>query len=792
MKKIQIKLFVIIIILISYSLQCQSFNKEILNKQWNAHWISHPTTSLNDYGVFHYRKKFFLKTKHSEFIVHVSGDNRYRLFVNGIEVAKGPSRGDLANWRFETIDIAEYLRVGDNVISSVVWNFGNFKPIAQVSLKTAFILKGNGEKEDIVNTNGSWKVLKNDSYASPTSKSPISVVGPGDVVNASKYPYGWNQIEFDDNDWHVPISVGVGIPDGKFTYWNWNLVPNKISMLEYKLQRLKEVERSEELKVCSQFLEGISPITIPSNSSVKILFDQTHLTTAYPEIIVSKGKGAKIEIDYAEALVDEKGVKGNRDETLGKILPKDRTDIYYPDGNEKRHFQPLWFRTYRYIEITITTKNEPVIIEDFYGYFTAYPLKEEAYFKSNDESLQAIWDIGWRTARLCAGETYYDCPYYEQLQYVGDTRIQALISLYVSNEDKLMKNAIEQFNNSLLPMGLTQSRYPSSEPQVIPPFSLIWVYMVHDYWMHRDDVEFVEDQLLGVQNVLYWYEREIDKIGLLGGMDWWNFVDWSFGPWNNSEPKGGTPPGAIDGSSSIISLQYILALQNASELFQFFGKIELAKHYKKLSKKLSKKVYENCWSREKGLLADTPEKKSFSQHANIFAILTELFDQEKSKVIIEKILNDKSITQTTFYFKFYLVRAMVKAGRGDDYLKLLDDWQQMINLGLTTFAETPEPTRSDCHAWSAHPNYDFLATVCGIMPASPGFNSLIIEPHFGNLEFIEGKMSHPNGDIVVKFKKIDENSIEGVIIVPENLNAKFKWKKYEINLKYGENQISIK
>src|SRR5690606_36146495 len=114
---------------------------------------------------------------------------------------------------------------------------------------------------------------------------------------------------------------------------------------------------------------------------------------------------------------------------------------------------------------------------------------------SNDEQLRRIWEVGWRTARLCAQETYVDCPYYEQLQYVGDTRIQALISLYVSGDDRLMRKAIRLFNWSSNYEGITASRYPTRINQYIPPFSLYWINMVHDYWMHRPDSVFVKEQL---------------------------------------------------------------------------------------------------------------------------------------------------------------------------------------------------------------------------------------------------------------------------------------------------------
>ena len=84
-------------------------------------------------------------------------------------------------------------------------------------------------------------------------------------------------------------------------------------------------------------------------------------------------------------------------------------------------FRPLWFRTWRYLQMEIETKDEPLQVNSFSSEFTAYPLKENAVFESDQPDLKKIWNVGWRTARLCANETYFDCPYYEQLQYVGDT-----------------------------------------------------------------------------------------------------------------------------------------------------------------------------------------------------------------------------------------------------------------------------------------------------------------------------------------------------------------------------------
>jgi hypothetical protein len=115
----------------------------------------------------------------------------------------------------------------------------------------------------------------------------------------------------------------------------------------------------------------------------------------------------------------------------------------------------------------------------------------------------------------------------------------------------------------------------------------------------------------------------------------------------------------------------------------------------------------------------------------------------------------------------------------------------MLQTGLTTFAERNDPTRSDCHAWSASPVYELLATVCGIEPAEAGFKSVNIAPNLGDLKFIEGTMSHPLGLIKVSLKKTKKGGLEGFVILPKGLTGKFTYKNITFELKQENNKISI-
>lgn len=774
----------------------EKINPELITNHWNAQWITHPTESALNYGVFQFRKSFDLTAVPAEFIIHISADNRYRLFVNGQAVCFGPARCDLGHWFYESIDIAPFLKQGKNLLAAIVWNFGEDKPWAQFTLKTALIVQGNSAAEQIVNTNGSWNVFKNKAYmpAAADAKETLGqfiVVGPCDRVDGSQYPWNWENIAFNDESWSKAKTIDVGHPRGVGTDINWVLTPRRIPMMEQREQRFASI-RKASFNVADGFLQGKTKLTIPANQKVILLFDQGTLTTGYPELLTSKGKGSRIKLIYSEAMFDSKGNKGNRNEIEGKQI-KGYADMFLPDGGTNRLFRPLWFRTWKYLQMEIETKGEPLVIDDLKSEFTAYPLQEKATFESDQSELGQIWNTGWRTARLCANETYYDCPYYEQLQYVGDTRIQALISMYVSGDDRLVRNALLHYDESRFHEGLTQSRYPSANPQVIPPFSLFWIDMVHDYWTLRDDPEFIQQFLPGIDQVLSWFIKRIDpKTGLLGKVEYWNFVDWADEwPWDNTTRMGGAPKGGrTDGQSSILTMQLAYALQRAAELNDYFDQPAQAQKYKQIAQYLTQSVRQNCWDGTRNYLADTPDKTDFSMHAQIFGVLTNTIPENEQNEMLTRIMSDQKLIQPTLYFRFYLTQALKKADLADRYLTTLGPWKDMLKVGLTTFAEKQDPTRSDCHAWSASPNYDFLATVAGIRPASPGFRTIRMEPALGELKFIKGQMPHPSGMILFNLKRNSASGLQGEVTLPEGLTGSFGWNGKTVQLK-GKTVIDL-
>ena len=800
---------------------------------WKAQWITMAGAPARDEVVLHFRKVIDLPAAPQHFAVDVSADNQFVFYVNAKRVGTGPAKSDLAHWRYETYDLSPYLHPGKNVLAATVWNFGANKAISQISDRVGFLLHGASEAEREADTNETWEVEQEKGMATLPANVPgfYYASGPGerwDFANMDS-SFAGNEVK-DQSAWTKAVTLGRGALRGEQDAPNnWQLVKDPLPAMEMSEVPSAKIVRATGIALTIPPAEqkpgpvvpnppkpGIDfkTLVVPANTKVSLLLDQHELITGYPALTVSQGAGSKIRLTYAEALYDEKRQKGNRNEIEGKHI-LGVADEFVPDGSSSREFMPLTWRTWRYLQIDVATGDQPLTIGPLRTSFSAFPFEEKGYFRAGEGGWKEIWDISWRTARLDAHDTYMDTPYWERLQYIGDTRIQALISYAVAGDDRLARQAIDAFNNSRIPDGLTQSRYPSSLVQMIPTFSLMWVGMVHDFWIYRGDAEFTKAQLPGVRAVLAWYLAKQRADGLLGRIPWWPFVDWG------KDFEDGVPPQDADGGSSVITLQFVEALRNAAELEERFGDKYQAEVDRQAADRAAQGVMKLCWNAQYGLLADTPAQKHFSQHANILGVWLGVIPTVKQKQVLNNILSasdkvyekdgpapslDKAYTYVpefqssgtvppmtfaTYYFRFYLARAIEHAGMGDRYLALLGPWRDMMKLGLTTWAENPEPTRSDSHAWSAHPNFDLLRIIAGIRPATPGFATVRIEPHLLNMPpQLEAGMPTPKGMVEVKYRQRAEG-LDAELTLPPGTSGEFVWSGQRINLHGGQQILHL-
>lgn len=766
----------------------REIDPRLFSGRWPAWWIAVPGEPENDFGVWYFRKTFTLGEVPESFTIHVSADNRYKLYVNGVFASLGPAAGDVYNWNFETVDIAPMLRGGENIIAAVVWNFAGDRPLAQMSLgKTGFLLQGNSSREEAVDTGDSWVCTAGKAY-SPYKKSVLGyyAAGAGEQMDAEKHIWGWELPEYDDSEWVSAKRIIQGAMKGARDYPGWQLVPRPIRQMEMEPVQTGVVRTVRGADIPDGFPAGKKPFTIPANTQAEFILDNGNLMTGYPTLGFSRGRGSEIEMEYAESLYDEPriGEKGNRNEVEGKLFIG-YADKVISDGGAGRKYTPLWWRTWRYLRVTVKTAQEPLVIDELTATTSMYPLKRETTFHAAGRPyMNDILETGWRTARLCANETYMDCPYYEQLQYFGDTRIQAMITLFNTRNDELVRNAIEHGRQSIVPEGITMSRYPSSLHQFIPSFSLWWICMCHDYWMYRGDEHYLTTLLPSFRGVLAWFEEQLKDDLSLARIPYWFFLDWCGTP-------NGEPVREAEGNSSIQDLQFILTLDAAAAMEEAFGSAGFAAHYRELAGRIKATLHDKYWNGERGLFADTHDHRSFSQHANVLAIIAGACEGADATALFDRLIADKEIHQCTIYFRYYLQIAMKMAGRGGMLSDDLGVWRDQLSLGLTTWAEKPEPSRSDCHAWGASPNIEFFRMILGIESAAPGFTEVRIAPTPGKLKEVSGSMPHPAGAVSVSYRVSKKGGLTADVGLPEGISGTFVWNGKERRLNPGIQTIRI-
>ncbi len=757
----------------------------LLKERWPARWITNPGQETTDFTVLHFRKEVSFTSVPDSLWIHVSADSRYRLYVNGQWVSHGPAASDLRHWQFESLDIAPYLKAGNNVVSAEVWNSGAQRPMAHMSFETGFILQqGDLQVSYGLDTDSSWQVCRNESYNAVPAWGRGVDIGPAEFVDFSRYPIDRSEPDQAGNrTWTAAKEGSNGVT--KWSVFNQAgrlLVPRSIPAMRMEPVRFASLRKSEGVSLDKQVFQKKVPVVVPAHTKAEWLIDQEELTNAYPVLKLNKGKDAVVHIAYAEALYDSTRRKGHRDDIEGKVFRG------FQDGlkasGKQISYMPLWYRTFRYVKVSVETKDEPLEVEDFYAIKSEYPFELQSSFKTEDPFLDTVLDIGWRTAKLCAMETYMDCPYYERLQYVGDTRIQGLVSLYNSGDDRLLRQALEQFDQSRMAEGITLSRFPTNYDQQIPPFSLWWIGMVHDYWMYRGDQAFIQELMPGIRQVLAFFERFQHQDGSLGEMPYWNFTDWV-------EREGwvfGVPPNAKGGNSALLDFQLLWAYQLASLLEEEVGMPANARYYSDKAARLQASIKQKYWSEKAGLFADENRHQHFSQHANVLAVLTETVVEEEAQGIMDRVLTDTSLSPTSIYFRYYQMLALKKAGYADRYLSQLEVWKDHVDAGLTTWAEISDTktTRSDCHAWGASPNIELYRIVLGIDSDGPGFSKVIIEPALGKLKQASGTIPHPKGPLSVSY--LQTGSIWKVAIqMPSETTGRLIWKGKVIDLQGGVN-----
>ena len=715
----------------------------------------------------------------SEAIVHVSAVNRYRLYVNGKPVSFGPRKGDIYSYYYETLDISPFLTHGSNVIAAYVvsvssraMQIGQNKTMSSGSIisgleATGFILEGTIDNISISTGIADWKVRLDESKQHHHFAFN-DAHGSFENVDALKIPWGWNESPFISKDW---ISAEKLFRPGCNYYGQIRALP----LISRPFAQMEEtpINFLRQLRGRSDFIINFDDnglAHIPPNTHASCILDAGVHTTAFLST-AWEGSGAAIRFTYSESmwLQDDSGryYKACRDDINGFVIGS--FDLI--KTSNAGVYEPFWFRTFRFISVDVTTAENSLALQLPKMRRTGYPLNIRTHIYSSNKDIMWLWETSLRTLKNCMHETFEDCPYYEQYQYVMDSKLGMDFVYAISDDLKFPSATLWDFHSSLRPDGMISCSYPSNETQIIPGFSLQFIWMVERYYHHTADKAVVVFYRPTIDAILNYFDRHIGDTGLCEGLGYWEFADWSK-EWNACH---GRPDAIQHGPSTIFNLMYAWSLQLAARLMAETGRDGLSEEYNCRAQNILTRIDSLCWSDKHQMLMEAPSFNEFSQHAQILGVLTGLLSGKRGYNALNNMLSDKSTISCSLPWQYYLFRALERFGMYKEMRQRLDDFTKLQDFNFTTMPEWGfEGSRSDCHAWSAVPLYEITATILGVRPAEDGWNKILVQPNLLGYSDCKGDVITPHGVVHIEITATDYSTTlklqtphETIVVMPD-------------------------
>lgn len=451
-----------------------------------------------------------------------------------------------------------------------------------------------------------------------------------------------------------------------------------------------------------------------------------------------KGKG-NLTIYYGESKEEALSAEG--------AVTFDQLNI---DNTTAKDSVMILSKAFRYVNIVSTGNVEFNNVSMLYEYAD---IKDKGSFKCNDEELNRIYEVAKYTLHLSTREFFVDGIKRDRWVWSGDAYQSYLMNYYLMNDNGTVKRT----------MYALRGKDPvTAHINTIMDYTLYWFLGVYDYYLYTGDKEFVQQNYDRMKSLMDFVLARRNKNGLLEGLPGdWIFIDWAAGLSKKGE----------------VSFEQLLLARSLEAMTVCAGIANDENgiaQYRFLASEMRNKVFDLYWNEQKKAIVHSringKQTNNVTRYANMFAIFFDYFnDAQKQAVKKSVLLNDSVQKITTPYMRFYELEALCAMGEQNYVLKEMKDyWGGMLKLGATSFWEEYNPSKkgaehlamygrefgkSLCHAWGASPIYLLGKYYLGVKPLTPGYATFEIKPELGGLQWMQGKVPTPNGEIDVNITK---------------------------------------
>ncbi len=486
----------------------------------------------------------------------------------------------------------------------------------------------------------------------------------------------------------------------------------------------------------SQFRLPVSPQAAISATQINSgkLFDFGRETFGFIKFHGLKGRG-QLDIVFGES--KEEALSVNHAETLDKLQINLDT---------KTDSTLALSKAFRYVYIVPGGNVTYDSVSMLYEYAN---VQEPGNFSCSDDLINKIYEVSKYTFHLNTREFFIDGIKRDRWIWSGDAYQSYLMNYYLFFDAPTVQRTL---------YALRGKDPVTSHINTIMDYSFYWFMGVYDYYLYTGDKAFINQLYPRMQSMMDFCLNRRNANGFVEGLAGdWIFIDWA---------KGLSKQGEV----SFEQLLLARSLETMAICASLVNDDQGHQRYQKLADDLKVNLFSVYWDQSKHALVHSRVKgqrsSNVTRYANMFAIFFDYFDDsQKQEVKTHVLLNDSIQKITTPYMRFYELEALCAMGEQKYVLKEMKDyWGGMLNLGATSFWEEYDPTKkgaehyamygrefgkSLCHAWGASPIYLLGKYYLGVKPTSAGYATYNIEPNLGGLQWMQGTVPTPGGNINV-------------------------------------------